>query len=268
MSAAVPVAATTPGWVLVDAFQECWASMLSLGGSLSEAQWDSPALCPGWRAKDALVHLTSAEIGFADWSDLSRPPFAAIGEAARNLSAMSGADVLAAFAQVTERRGNQLAAMSEADLDAESWTAAGTGTYRRYMEIRVFDHWAHEQDIRVPLDLPGHLDGLGPRMSLDEAHIAFGYLVGKKAAAPDGTSVTVHVTGPNARDLHAVVDGRARVVAELAEPSAEVTADFLTFMLLCCGRIDPAGPLADGRVTLAGDRALAQRVATNLAFTI
>ena len=42
----------------------------------------------------------------------------------------------------------------------------------------------------------------------------------------------------------------------------------LAILLLCCGRIDPAGPLADGRVTLAGDRALADTVARNLAFTI
>jgi hypothetical protein len=39
-------------------------------------------------------------------------------------------------------------------------------------------------------------------------------------------------------------------------------------MLLCCGRIDPLGPLSDGRVMLSGDKALAERVASNLAFTI
>jgi hypothetical protein len=136
------------------------------------------------------------------------------------------------------------------------------------MEIRVFDHWAHEHDIRVPLGMAPRLAGRGARQSLDEAHIAFGYLIGKRAAAPEGSSVSVHVTGPLPRDLHAVVEGRARVVAELATPTSEVTTDLLTFMLLCCGRIDPGEPLADGRVTLAGDRELAERVARNLAFTI
>jgi uncharacterized protein (TIGR03083 family) len=267
-SSAVPTAGSTTGPVLVRAFEECWGSIVSLGATLTEEQWNARALPPAWTAKDALIHLCAAEIGFADWSDLSKPPFGPIGAAAAELSALPGAEVLERFRAITDRRGEQLAAMSEAELDAPSWTAAGTGTYRRYMEIRVFDHWAHEQDVRVPLGLPGHLEGLGATMSLDEAHIAFGYLVGKRDGAPDGASVNVHVTGPNARDLHAVVEGRARVVEELASPTAEVTVDFLTFMLLCCGRIDPQGPLDSGAVTLAGDRDLAGRVARSLAFTI
>ena len=105
-------------------------------------------------------------------------------------------------------------------------------------------------------------------MSLDEAHIAFGYLVGKRAGLPNGSSVQVSVTGPNARDLYAVVEGRARVVGVVADPACTVTTDFLTFMLLCCGRIDPDGPIGDGRVTLGGDVALAGQVARNLRFTI
>jgi uncharacterized protein (TIGR03083 family) len=191
-----------------------------------------------------------------------------ITAAYRDLKPRPGAEVLDAFARIGDVRLAQLRAMSDADLDRPSWTPAGPGTYRRYMEIRVFDHWAHEQDVRTPLDRPGHLSGLGADKSLDEAHIALGYLVGKRAAFPDGSSVTVHVTGPTARDLHAVVAGRAAVVAELADPAAELSVDFATFMLLCCGRIDPEGPLADGRVQLSGDLELAERLARNLSFTI
>ncbi len=265
----VPVAASTSGPDLVAAFRECWASMLELGRTLSESDWASPALCPGWTCRDALLHLTSAEIGFSQWADLANPPWDQLKAAHRQLADASGAEVLEAFAAATATRGEQLAAMSEADLDAPSWTAAGPGTYRRYMEIRVFDHWAHEQDIRVPLGRTGHLSGRGAEISLDEAHIALGYLVGKKAAAPQGARITIEVTGPTARTLHAVIDGRARVVDELDGPAtATVTADFATFMLLCCGRIDPSGPLGDGRVGLAGDAELAERVARNLAFTI
>jgi uncharacterized protein (TIGR03083 family) len=267
-TSSIPVAATTSGPELVAAFSECWTSMLGMAGELSEAQWMSPSLCPDWTCKDALLHVTTAEIGFAEWDDLSKPPFGRIKAAMAELRARSGSEVLEAFARITHRRGEQLSAMSEADLDRASWTAAGPGSYRRYMEIRVFDHWAHEQDIRVPLARPGHLEGLGAEKSLDEAHIALGYLVGKKAAAPDGSSVAVHVHGPTSRELYAVVDGRARVVADLQQPTAEATTDFATFMLLCCGRIDPLGPLSDGRVTLSGDKALAERVASNLAFTI
>ncbi len=263
-----PRPASTSGPDLVAAFRESWQSMLALGRTLSEEQWNSASLCPNWSCKDPLVHLTAAEIGFAGWTPSPDPPMAAIVAAGRQLSGRPGAEVLDAFEAITARRGEQLAAMSEADLERVGWSPAGMGPYRRYMEIRVFDHWAHEQDIRVPFGMVGHLEGRAPAMSLDEAHIAFGYLVGKKAALPDGSSVTVHVTGANARDLHAVIEGRARVVDSLEQPDCEVSADFLTFMLLCCGRIDPDAPLADGRVSLAGDTALAERVARNLAFTI
>jgi len=264
----VPERASTPRTVLVDAFAECWASMIDVGRSMSEDDWNHASLCPDWRCRDALLHVTSAEIGFAEWEDLERPPFEKITAAHRELRARSGAEVLDAFTRIRDVRLGQLSAMSDDDLDRASWTAAGPGTYRRYMEIRVFDHWAHEQDVRVPLDRPGHFSGLGADISLNEAHIALGYLVGKRAAAPDGSSVTIHVTGPTARDLHVVVEGRAKVVEDVADPTAEVTTDFATFMLLCCGRIDPEAPLEDGRVALAGDAELAGRVARNLSFTI
>lgn len=242
--------------------------MLEVGRRLHPNDWAKPSTCPGWTCRDALLHLTSAEIGFADWTDLSTPPWDLLKAAHNRLADASGAEVLDAFAAITERRGQQLSAMTEVELDAPSWTAAGPGTYRRYMEIRVFDHWAHEQDIRVPLGKPGHLSGRGAEMSLDEAHIALGYLVGKRAGAPQGSRITVEVTGPTARTMHAVIDGRAQVVAELADPTATVSVDFATFMLLACGRIDPSGPLGDGRIRLAGDRAVAESVARNLAFTI
>jgi uncharacterized protein (TIGR03083 family) len=264
----VPERASTPGTVLVDAFAECWASMTELGRAMSEDDWNHPSLCPDWRCKDALLHVTTAEIGFSEWEDLEKPPVDKIRAAHRDLRERPGAEVLDAFARMGDVRLAQLRAMSDEELDRPSWTAAGPGSYRRYMEIRVFDHWAHEQDVRVPLGRPGHMSGLGADLSLNEAHIALGYLVGKRAGLADGSSVTIHVTGPTARDLHAVVEGRAKVVEDVADPAAEVTTDFATFMLLCCGRIDPEGPLADGRVTLGGDEELAGRVARNLAFTI
>ncbi|MPY92723.1 MAG: maleylpyruvate isomerase family mycothiol-dependent enzyme [Acidimicrobiia bacterium] len=265
---APPVAASSTGPDLTAAFTECREAMSALGSSLDEEQWAHPSLCPGWTCKDALVHVTSAEVAFADWVPSPEPPMERIREVGRELSRQPGAEVLGAFEAVMARRLEQLANATEADLDRVGWSPAGVGPHRRYLEIRVFDHWAHEHDIRVPLGLGSRVEGRSARTSLDEAHIAFGYLVGKRAGAPDGSSVTVHVTGPLARDLHAVVEGRAKVVAELAGPTCEVTADFLTFMLLCCGRIDPEGPLQDGRVALSGDRALAEKVARNLAFTI
>src|SRR5262245_26311162 len=67
-------------------------------------------------------------------------------------------EILAEFRSVTDARRQALAAMTQADFDAESWTPAGQATYGRFMQIRVFDCWMHEQDARVALGQPGSLD--------------------------------------------------------------------------------------------------------------
>jgi len=44
--------------------------------------------------------------------------------------------------------------------------------------------------------------------------------------------------------------------------------DFLTFMLLACGRTDPEQHLTNGDIELQGNEELAEQLARNLRFTI
>ena len=82
------------------------------------------------------------------------------------------------------------------------------------MAIRVFDCWYHDQDIREALDRPGFLEG-------DVADLALGriptkalpYVVGKKASAPQGTTVVFDVTGEPPIEAAVGVDGRAALLA-------------------------------------------------------
>ena len=136
------------------------------------------------------------------------------------------------------------------------------------MAIRNFDFWLHEQDIRAPLGRPGHASGPAAELALDEVRRSFGYIVGKRAAIPDGSSVLVDLHGPIEAQLAAVVDGRARVVADLEHPDAIVRTDSLTFILLACGRTEPESRLAAGDIELRGNKELAGRLARNLRFTI
>jgi uncharacterized protein (TIGR03083 family) len=157
--------------------------------------------------------------------------------------------------------------MTQEDFDAPSWTPAGHGTYARFMQIRVFDCWMHEQDIRVALDRPGHETGPAAEESLAEIIRALGYIVGKRGRAPDGSSITITLTGPIHRVLHVVVDGRARVVDSLdGPPTAGVALSSSLFLRLAGGRLDPHAAL--DCIELTGDQELATRIATNLAFTI
>ena len=64
------------------------------------------------------------------------------------------------------------------------------------------------------------------------------------------------------------VDGRAKRVDSLTAPDVVLYTDSLTFALLACGRIDPQGPIDDGRITWTGDADWGDAAARNLAFTM
>jgi uncharacterized protein (TIGR03083 family) len=181
-------------------------------------------------------------------------------------------EVLRQFADVTGARLAALTEMGEDEFSASSWTPIGQADYRRFMQVRAFDCWVHEQDIRDAIDRPGHQDGPVAEQSVDEVVRAIGYLVGKKAGAPTGSTVRISLTGPVAREVNvAVVEGRARAVEWLDDdPTTTVILSSTAFTRLACGRVEPGAVLggALGGVELAGDAELGRRLVANLAFTI
>jgi uncharacterized protein (TIGR03083 family) len=179
----------------------------------------------------------------------------------------SPAQVLDRFREITAIRRKALEGMSEAEFDAPSWTPAGQRTYGRFMRIRVFDCWMHEQDIREAVAIPGNDAGPCAETALSEVGDALGYIVGKRAGAPDGATVTLELTGPTHATWHVAVDGRATVVAELPGPAtATVRLSSNLFARLAGGRVPVADRLAE--VDFAGDADLGRRVVHALPFTI
>ena len=83
-----------------------------------------------------------------------------------------------------------------------------------------------------------------------------------------GASIVFHLTGPVERDISVIVDGRARHVDRVENPTVELATDSTTFIQLAAGRIDPQQQLDTGRVRVSGDRDLANQAALNLRFTI
>ena len=161
-----------------------------------------------------------------------------------------------------------LAKLGDADLTLPSWTPIGPRTYGGFLEIRIFDFWVHERDITPPLRCA--TDDGGPRaeISLGQVESSIGYIVGKKVGLPDHTSIVFHLTGPITRDISVVVDGRARKVDSVADPTVELTTDSTTFIQLAAGRIDPQAQLDAGKVSVSGGLELGDRAAGNLRFTI
>lgn len=277
------IAADNTAAGLTAQLSEVWESLAELGAALSDHEWARSTPCPGWSIAAQYAHVIGTESML-----LGRPtPEVDAGSPAhvRNqiggfnevwvavLAARPRAEVLDVFAEVTSERRRALAAMTEDDFAKESWTPVGKSDYRRFMQIRVFDCWVHEQDIRDGVGRPGHESGPVAEQAVDEVVRAAGYLVGKKAAAPAGSSVRLQLTGPVERRVEVLLaDGRAKVVEALeGEPTATVTLGSPAFTRLACGRIDPGQVLSGDRlggVQLSGDQELGRRVVENLAFTI
>ena len=174
----------------------------------------------------------------------------------------TGAQVLEEFQQVTGERLGLLRAMSEADFQVETQTPIGPGTVAEFLSIRIFDAWIHEQDIRRAVGRAGHLEGPVAIHSVGRVARAMPFVVGKKAAAPDGTTVVFDITGNAGRVLPIVVEGtRARELEEEPlNPAVRLTMDAETFACLGCGRWAPRESLESGRVTIQGSQELGETI--------
>lgn len=260
-----------------------WDDLDALLAGLSEADWRAASPLPGWDVKALVSHMIGTESFLAgiaapkpdiDVSALEhvRNDIGAMNECwVRHLGGHANADVLESFRAITDDRRAALTALSDEEWNAVTATPTGPDTYGRFMRIRVFDCWMHEQDIRVALQRPPSDDELaGPAASLavDEIAATMGYVVGRLAKAPEGSRVQFKLTGPLARTIRVRVDGRAAVVDDFAgqEPTATIRLDGLQFTRLAGGR--PMCPARRQDVELGADNDVAGQVVEHLNFVI
>lgn len=254
-------------------------ALVELCRPFTDEDWNRPTCLPGWTVKDVLSHLLGTEAMLhgeqapsVDVSGLDhvKNPTAEFNEAwVESLRATSGSDILERFKSITDQRAAALEAMSQEDFDQSSWTPAGPDeTYGRFMRIRHYDCFLHELDIRDAVGAADREDPAHVELALEEPVAALGYIVGRKAGMPQGTSVRLQITGPVHQTHHVVVEERARVVESLeGEPTVALTVPALLFLRLTGGRRDPL-PYVGDAMTLEGDAALAAQLATGLAYTI
>lgn len=247
-----------------------WASIGRLCSGLPDSEWELPTGCPGWTVKDQVSHLVDYEARALGRpaprhepgplphvrNDLGRAN--EIGVDVRRQK--SGATVLEEFRQVTAERLAQLRQLTGPDLAAPAVTAAGPGTVADLLTMRVMDSWSHEQDIRRAVGRPGHSDGPVADEALGYFTRFLPYLVGKRAAAPDGSKVVFRIGG---RDPIAVevAGGRGRMAADLQDPAVSLAIPVPSFAALVGGRSD----MPDD-VGITGDRQLGRRVLESMSL--
>ena len=272
--------ATTGQEPIIDVLEQVWGSTHAATEGLTEEDWRRPSELPAWTVKDCLSHVATVEAGFlgeptetvavSHLAHVTTPFQEAMEIGVEAWRPLPGTEVRERFADIYPRRVAQLRAMSPEEMAAPSRSPLGEVPYRQFMVVRAFDSWMHEQDIRRALGRPGNLSGPAVEPTLDRFRAALGLVVGKKAAAPEGTRLVIRTTGPTEVAYGVVVEGRARVVApdELpGGPETVITLPFEAFVALGGGRWDRARAEATGGVTYDGDVDLGRRVLDNLAFT-
>ncbi|MDH3707234.1 MAG: maleylpyruvate isomerase family mycothiol-dependent enzyme [Acidimicrobiia bacterium] len=251
--------------------RKVWLSVDALFTGLSDDEWHSQSLCPDFDARGILDHLAGVEYVLWGWRPNgleNPPPFEKMGEFAAETKDLTGPQLLDRTEALMHDRLREMEAMRPDEFGGPSITPAGPATYDRFMEIRVFDFWVHERDLRTPLDRPTDDGGPEAEMALAEVHRSLGYIVGKKIGLPDGMSIRFDLHGGLDTSLSAAVDGRAAVVDRLDEPDVVVSADFVTFMQLACGRIDPEAQIEAGHISWSGNDEWGAKTARNLAYTM
>ena len=249
----------------VAALDETWTSLTSVCAGLTDDQWDLPTDLPGWSVKDNVSHIVGVELyllgepypshdpGPRPWIRNEAGAWMEVAVDVRR--GVPGPAVLAELRDVTKRRLSELRALSDADLDTEVPSVMGfTSVLRHLLAIRVFDSWAHEQDVRRALGRPGGCDGVAAMLSLRRLLLALSRSV-------RGT-VVVALDSPAA--VATLREGSSYLDGEADGADARIATSFETFLRLGTGRCAYADR---SDVTVTGDVALAEELLRDMAVT-
>jgi len=260
----------------VELYGMVFDDLIELCSSLTPEQWDLETDCPGWSVKDNISHLNGIESMLlgrpAPDHEVEPKPWIRNPVGASNEVPVDyrrpwpPSKVLEEFREIASERMKALSALTDEDLAAESWTPIGPGTLRDLLNIRVMDFWVHEQDIRRAVDKPGGLDTPVAAHAFGRHRTAIPFVVGKKAGAPDGTTVVVEVAGQEPFGVR--VDGKRAGLTDALpqDPDVRLSMDLDTFNRLCTGRGDPE-PLKRN-VAVEGDAELGARILDQINFMI
>jgi uncharacterized protein (TIGR03083 family) len=265
-----------------EGFRTAHAEVFANVGALAEALDDERAMlptgCPGWTVRDHVAHITDLEsilIGRPraehavpeDLPYIRNQPgvFMEIGVDARRSVPL--ADLLAEYRDVTAERMSHLATLEDPQLDEMGRGFFGQSKVRSLLAIRVFDLWAHEQDMRRALGEPGGLDGVAAAHSRERMLMGAGNEIQGRIAPAVGTAIVFDVTGPGGALRSITFDGeKGRSGVTIPEsPSSTLRLDLPTLTVIACGRSVEPDPRA--HVIVEGDQNLARLVLEDLAVT-
>ena len=260
---------------------EAWAqtahSIIDLVVELSEPEWNLPTECPGWSVRDCVSHVIGIERELmgepTPWHQLPRDLVHVQTDVDRYTEipvdirrCHTPAEMVAELREVVDRRLTMLRGDTRGPDDEVVGMMGVRRPYLPVLTLRVFDVWAHEQDIRRAVGRPGNLDGPAAELSRERILAGMPRVVARDAGAPPGSTVLFDVSGPVAftRTVSVGTDRRGSLTGEVpASPTVWLRMDWETFVRLGCGRVQPE--TAD--VKIEGDEDLAGQVLAKMAVT-
>ncbi|MFI1246998.1 maleylpyruvate isomerase family mycothiol-dependent enzyme [Streptomyces anulatus] len=246
---------------------------------LPEGEWNRRTPCPGWSVRDIVSHVIGMECEMLGdprpIHTLPRDLYHVQSDFARYMEMQvdvrrhhTSPEITSELEYVLIRRARQIRNESRSP---ETKVRAPLGTEQTLetaLNLRAFDVWVHEQDLRATLGQPGDLDSPGALITRDMLLAGLPKVVAKKAGAPANSAVVFDVHGPVEflRTVRVDAEGRGSVDgAPSLGPAVTLSLDWETYVRLACGRVRHTA-VAD-RIKVEGDQELATAILDNFAVT-
>ncbi|MEU8569207.1 maleylpyruvate isomerase family mycothiol-dependent enzyme [Streptomyces pathocidini] len=263
----------------IDAWTQSIEAISELVTPLVEGEWSYRTDCPGWSVRDVVSHVIGVECEMLGdprpIHTLPRDLYHVKDDLSRHIEVQvdvrrchTAPEMTSELEYTVIRRSRQLRNETRAPETVLRGPLGQDVTLETALRMRVFDVWAHEQDLRRALDKPGNLDSAAAVIARDWLVAALPKVVAKKAGAPAHSAVVFDVHGPLEfmRTVRVDADGRGTVNSSPSlGPAATLILDWEAYALLACGRVRPEA-LAD-RVKVEGDQDLAQAILQSFAIT-
>lgn len=264
----------------IDAWSHSIEAISELVTPLVEGEWNRPTACPGWSVRDVVSHVIGVECEMLGdprpIHTLPRDLFHVKDELSRYLEVQvdvrrchTAPEMTAELEYTIIRRSRQLRNETrDPERKIRGPLAGKEETLERILQMRAFDVWVHEQDLRRALNKPGNLDSPGAVVARDLLLEGLPKVVAKDAGAPPNSAVVIDVNGPLdfMRTVRVDSEGRGSVSGSPSlGPIVTLILDWEAYVLLACGRAKPEA-LAD-RVKTEGDPNLAEAILRSFSVT-
>ena len=249
-------------------------ALLQLLSGLTDDQWATPTVCPGWTVKDVALHVLGVDLGnlsvqrdgFVDAStagprgDEWEALVAFVADlnetwvrAARRLSPRLLCELLAVTGEMIAAYFGTLDLLATGH--PVSWAGPHPAPVWLHVAREYTERWVHQQQIRDALALPGFDDPQYVAPVLAAFVHALPHTLRHSGASP-GTRVRLTISGPAGGSWVALrmADQWALGQADEGPAAATVTVDQDLAWRLFTKAVTPADALP--RVRIEGDRAL------------